>query len=104
MKLEDKVIAVDFDNTITMKSEYPQTGKIDKKRIRKLKRLKKKNILILWTCREGKELEEAISLCKENGLEFDYINQEPNGTVCKKLKADYYIDEKAIKVKTREEK
>lgn len=103
MNPQNKVIAVDFDNTITCKSEYPITGKIDKKRIKKLKKLKKENILILWTCRKGGELEEAIELCRKNGLEFDYINQTPDGEKCNKLKADLYIDDKSVRVKTREQ-
>lgn len=94
--IKNKVIAVDFDNTLTLSSKPPVTGKLDLKEVNKIKKLQKSNIIILWTCREGRELEEAINLCKEQGLTFDYINQNINGTKCKKLKADIYYDDKAL--------
>lgn len=96
MKFEGMTIAVDFDNTITHRSEPPITGKINKEVIEYLKELKKGNILILWTCRQGKELEEAVELCRKNGLEFDYVNQDVDGNICKKVRADVYIDDKAF--------
>jgi len=31
-------------------------------------------ILLLWTVREGKELDEAVEYCRERGLEFYAVN------------------------------
>ena len=61
--------------------------------------------IILWTCREGKALQEAVDACKAHGLEFDAVNQNlphmcPEGTWpdSRKIKADLYLDDKAVKV------
>lgn len=58
--------------------------------------------LILWTCREGALLDEAIVACKECGLLFDAINESlPDwiaayGTTPRKVGASEYWDDKAI--------
>lgn len=84
------IIAVDFDNTLTNKSIYPITGKLNSAAIMYLNGLKASgHKLILFTARTGKYLDEAVNLCKANGLEFDGI--EP------KVKADIYIDDRAIR-------
>jgi hypothetical protein len=54
--------------------------------------------LILWTCRQGKPLEEAVEWCKTQGLVFDYINENPPDRIaiwgdCRKVYADIYIDD-----------
>lgn len=69
------IIAVDFDGTI-VEHRYPNIGKELPNSIYFLKKLKEqKHILILWTCREGKELKEAVDYCKSRGLEFDAVNE-----------------------------
>lgn len=84
------IIAVDFDNTLTNKSIYPITGKINLAAIMYLNKLKEDgHKLVLFTARSGKYLDEAVNLCRASGLEFDGI--EP------KIKADIYIDDKAIR-------
>lgn len=84
------IIAVDFDNTLTNRSIYPITGKINLAAIMYLNKLKGDgHRLVLFTARSGKYLDEAVNLCKANGLEFDGI--EP------KFEADIYIDDKAIR-------
>lgn len=58
--------------------------------------------LILWTCRAGKELDTAITACKEWGLNFDAVNQslpewiEAWGSDSRKVGADEYWDDKAV--------
>lgn len=96
ISLSNKVIAVDFDNTITYKSKPPITGDVNLKAIEILKYLKNNNKLILWTCREDKELEEAVNLCKKYGLEFDSVNDNVDGVYSRKIRADYYIDDKSV--------
>lgn len=94
--LKNKVIAIDFDNTITSLSKPPVTGKININAIEQIKELKKNNKIILWTCREDEELIEAIELCKKYGLVFDKVNENINGTYSRKIRADIYIDDKAM--------
>ena len=57
--------------------------------------------VILWTCRCGDLLEEAVAWCRMFGLEFDAVNEnvaqtlEQYGTESRKISADVYIDDKA---------
>ena len=63
-------IAVDFDGTI-VDHEFPSIGKEKLFAFRTLKELEKKGArLILWTFRNGKELDEAVEFCRNNGIEF----------------------------------
>jgi hypothetical protein len=92
-------IAVDFDGTIVT-HKYPYIGHIMPEAWNTLKALKEAgHKLILWTCREGKELEEAVFFCKQYGIVFDAVNESINkyhnlGT--RKVLADLYIDDKNI--------
>lgn len=97
------IYAVDFDGTI-VDDNYPEIGKPRERLIHYLKFLKNQgHTLILWTCRVGKDLEAAINYCKELGIEFDYINENTKEHIAKfggdtrKIFADYYIDDKAIR-------
>ena len=67
-------IAVDFDGTIVT-HEYPRIGKPIPFAIETLKRLQQEghHQLILWTCREGELLQEAIDYCAAKGLEFPNV-------------------------------
>lgn len=93
--MNSKVIAIDFDGTITKDSKYPITGVIDLNAIDHIKKIKKLgHKIILWTCREGDELKEAIDLCSFHGIYFDSINENKNGN-SRKIRADFYIDNKS---------
>ena len=64
MELTSKIIAVDFDGTLC-RNKWPKIGEPNGELIRYLKEEKKQGArLILWTCREGKQLEEALEFCK----------------------------------------
>lgn len=96
------IIAVDFDGTIVT-HEYPKIGKELPFAIDTLKRLQQspEYQLILWSVREGFELQEAIDYCRSRGLEFYAVNsnypeedaehQEP-----RKLKANLFIDDRNL--------
>jgi hypothetical protein len=94
-------IAVDFDGTI-VDHEYPKIGKEKLFAFRTLKELEKQGArLILWTFRTGKELQEAVDYCKNNGIEFYAINRNypeeaMDETVSRKINADIYIDDKNL--------
>ena len=94
-------IAVDFDGTI-VEHEYPKIGKEKLFAFQTLKELEKQGAsLILWTFRAGKELEEAVEYCKNNGIEFYAVNKNYpeevfDETVSRKIDADIYIDDKNI--------
>lgn len=95
-----KIYAFDFDGTLC-KDAYPGIGKPNKAMIRYAKKLKAKgNRLILWTCRDGQPLEHAVEWCREQGLEFDTVNQNlPEilkmfGSDSRKITADCYVDDR----------
>lgn len=96
-------IAVDFDGTI-VEHKYPAIGKELPFAIETLKKLRNEHHkLILWTVREGHLLDEAISFCRERGLEFYAVNRdypeeekERNNHYSRKLKADLFIDDRNL--------
>ena len=95
------IIAVDFDGTLCVDC-YPAIGTANYKLIRTLrKRQETGDKLILWTCRAGDKLEEAIEWCREQGIIFDAINDNlPEminlwGNNSRKITADIYLDDKA---------
>lgn len=98
-----KIIAVDFDGTLCV-NEWPSIGKPNNALIGHLLEEKRLgNKLILWTCRCGEQLTNAIEWCKEHGLEFDAVNDNVpeavdmfGGDNSRKVFADYYYDDKSI--------
>lgn len=96
------IYAVDFDGTLC-ESVFPGIGSPNTALINNLiRRRKQGNKIILWTCRVGVRLREAIEWCKGYGLEFDSINENLPETIKqygnnpRKIYADCYIDDKAI--------
>ncbi len=90
-------IAVDFDGTI-VDQQFPQIGEPVPHAFLWLKRFKKEGAkLILWTWRSGDKLQEAIDFCSSQGLEFDWVNENPEiSKNSEKVFADVYIDDSAI--------
>jgi len=95
-------IAVDFDGTI-VEHRYPAIGKEIPFAIDTLKRLAADHHrLILWTAREGQQLEEAIQFCHERGLDFYAVNCDipdanwDNYKQSRKLKVDVFIDDRNL--------
>jgi len=95
-------IAVDFDGTI-VEHKYPEIGKEILFAFDTLKELQKqKHQLILWTYRSGRELDEAVDFCRENGIEFYAINASypeeefDEDFSSRKIEADIFIDDRNI--------
>jgi hydroxymethylpyrimidine pyrophosphatase-like HAD family hydrolase len=105
MENKPKIIAVDFDGTLC-ENKWPEIGVPNMKLIWNLTELQQKYgaKLILWTCRSGEKLEEAIQFCEERGLMFDAVNEnlpeviEWMGGDTRKIYADEYIDDRATKI------
>lgn len=92
------IVAVDFDGTLSLDSQYPNIGRFNTHLYEALMKLRSIGwSIVLWTCREGKELKEAVEWCKTNGLEFDAINENPPEGPFKsrKVVANIYIDDRA---------
>lgn len=94
-------IAVDFDGTI-VEHEYPAIGREKLFAFQTLKELEKLGaLLILWTFRAGRELDEAVEFCRMNGIEFYAVNKNYpeevfNDTISRKINADIYIDDRNL--------
>lgn len=95
------VIAVDFDGTLC-ESTWPGIGDPNTELIKVLKKRRAGgDKVVLWTCRDGDKLQEAIAWCKDQGLEFDAVNdnlqelKEYWGNNPRKIFADEYWDDKA---------
>lgn len=96
-----KVYAVDFDQTLNMAENYPELGEPNKELFEYLIiRQQAGDKIILWTCREGDLLKSAVKYCMRYGLKFDAINDNLKENIerfhnnCRKVFADYYIDDK----------
>ena len=94
-----EIWAVDFDGTLC-ESTWPGIGRPNIKLIDLLIKSRKEGIkLILWTCREGEKLQEAVKWCRDHGLEFDAVNDNLpemislHGNNCRKVFAAKYIDD-----------
>lgn len=94
-------IAIDFDGTL-VENAYPKIGKPIIFAFETLKALQEKgHRLILWTYRNGRELDEAVAFCKEKGIEFYAVNksfpeEKFDYTQSRKILADWYIDDRNI--------
>lgn len=96
------IYAIDFDGTLC-EDKFPKIGDPIEKTINLVKFLKQcGHELILWTCRNGESLEDAVKWCKEHDLEFDAVNKNLDriikewGGDTRKIYCDYYLDDKNI--------
>ena len=92
------IIAVDYDGTIF------RDGKVNETLVSSLQAEQRKgSVIILWTCREGESLSEAVKTCALHGLRFNYINENCPAAISmlgrnpRKIFADVYIDDKAMR-------
>jgi hypothetical protein len=100
------ILVFDYDGTI-VKNSWPGVGEFRWLAIPILRWLKRLEItLILSTCREDKPkqgtiyLTEAICHLNNNGIEFDYYNENEAGLIarfgdCRKIAGDFLFDDKA---------
>ena len=103
-QVTDAIIAVDFDGTLC-EDKWPKIGTMNDELILWLVwRQRHGAYIILWTCREGEKLDEAIKACEHQGLFFDAINESLGSTVNlyggnnpRKVFATEYIDDRNSK-------
>lgn len=96
------IIAVDFDGTI-VNDAYPNIGVERAGAVETLRLLRAEGYqLILWTCRTGRHLAEAVKWCAERGVLFSSINRNIRSEVVKyggdprKVGATMYIDDRGV--------
>lgn len=97
-----KAIAIDFDGCLCV-NKYPAIGAPNWAVIERAKREQELGAgLILWTCREGELLENAVRAAARWGLHFDAINESlPEwisawGNSPRKVGATEYWDDRAV--------
>lgn len=91
------VIAIDFDGTITEKNEFPYIGKVREYAFEAIKNLQSHgHKCILWTCRCGQSLNEAIQFLLDNGVKMDGYNANVYPLESRKIVADVYVDDKNV--------
>ena len=96
----NKIIAVDFDGTLFI-TDWPTIIEPNWEIINKAKTEKENGAkLILWTCRCGKYLDDAIEACRRVGIIFDAVNENLSesiemfdGTSSRKVFANEYWDD-----------
>lgn len=94
------ILAVDFDGTL-VQDEFPSIGKINQRVWDEVVHAQRQGYkIILWTCRSGEALKDAVDFCSGNGLHFDAINENIDevkvlyGGDTRKVFADMYIDDR----------
>lgn len=97
-----KVIAIDFDGCLC-EYAWPEIGAPHMEVINAALQEREKGVaLILWTCRAGKRLDEAVNWCERYGLKFDAVNENLPGIITdfkvdtRKVFADEYWDDRAV--------
>lgn len=100
------IIAVDFDGCLSSSGSWPEVGEPNESLINWLIVARRQgHKVILWTCCVGEALQKAVDMCKNNGLEFDAVNDnlpeiiDLYGENSRKITADLYIDDKSVVVK-----
>ena len=99
-----KAIAIDFDGCLC-DNAYPAIGAPHWGVIARAKMEQEAGAgLILWTCREGQRLREAVAACESWGLHFDAINESLPSWIAafnnapRKVGASEYWDDRAVTV------
>ena len=111
MKRQYEFVAVDFDGTLC-RDAFPDIGEPNPVVIGYVKKLAAEGSkIILYTSRENGTrplLDEAVAFCKAQGIPLYAVNENPGNPYAarfglkhsdgRKLYADLYIDDKALKV------
>lgn len=104
------IVAMDYDGTL-FEGGWPDIGSPNSSVIKQAKAFQKAGAsIVLWTCREGNSLKEALERTSSEGLFFDAINEscpsqkeyqdamiKSNGEIfgSRKIYADIYVDDRA---------
>lgn len=96
------IFAIDLDGTI-WEEKFPNIGTIFPEAVNALKEIKQLgHTIILWSCREGKLLEEALQVIKKCNIPYDFANENVPERVkfynsdCRKIGADFIVDDRSI--------
>ena len=107
-----KIVAVDFDGTLTEGATFPNIGRLNEQLYEELTNGEYKDYKkILLTNRSGSTLADAINWCEEHNLHFDAVNDNIkevkdalHGGPIRKPWFTVLIDDKAMSIDEFEEK
>lgn len=102
MNMRNLIIAIDFDGTIHDGTGFnignPLPGAIPT-----IQRLRKRgHKIIIWTCRSGKQLDEAVHWLLRHSVPYDAVNANLPERIkafrgdTRKVSADLYVDDKGL--------
>lgn len=97
--IKGKIVAIDFDGTITKENIYPSIGELRDGVVDAINTIAENNTVVIWTCRTDKPLLDAHIFLKKNNIHYDYMNKSPLDKLnqsMRKIIADYYIDDRNI--------
>lgn len=97
------IITVDFDGTL-FRDAFPAVGEVMPGAVDAMRALHRAgHYLIIWTCRYGDRLLDAVNALVAHGIPFDRINdhnpeniRQYGGEAGKKVYAHIYIDDKNL--------
>jgi hypothetical protein len=96
------ILAIDFDGCI-VENAFPLIGAERPGAIAALKELQKEHCIILWTCRTGEQLANALAALKDKGFTPDLVNENAKemidlfgGSDPRKIYAHLYVDDSAL--------
>ena len=97
--MRDYIAAVDFDGTI-VEHRFPEIGPIMPGAKETLQWMHDQGIkIIIWTCRDGKYLDEMTWWLALEDIPYDEINNNLPGLgleTSRKIYADWYIDDRSL--------
>jgi len=94
--MKNKIIAIDFDGTITDDTPYPVCGNLRTEAVIYIHKLYKLGYkLVLWTARKDKYYDECIYKLKEWNL-YKYFSFDNLTNTNGKIYADFYIDDRSL--------
>ena len=97
------IVAIDFDGVLCQ-NEFPRIGPPNYEVVSLVRQLMDAgHEVVLWTSRNGQELEDAVLWCEDRGLSFCAVNEpapsnaaeyeDKYPTQSRKIYADIYIDD-----------
>ncbi len=104
----NKIIAVDFDGTITKAGEYKGFGKYEDPNEHVVEWIRQKSfdgdIIVIWTCRQKREYVDIRNYCIKWNIPVDGINTNefaPKELLAlsdnfPKIFADIYLDDRSM--------
>lgn len=94
-----KVVAIDFDGTITKTNAFPEIGELRENVKEAINKIAQNNTVCIWTCRADAYAIAAFNFLNLKNINFSYFNKSPYDKINpngRKIIADIYIDDNNI--------